>query len=87
MARYGLLECGVNYKGSLKEMCDTCCCIDDEKHRLNMCIKWKDNNLFESNSKVDYDLVYSDNLEAIRTIATHINKIWNTRTACGTMHI
>ena len=87
MARYGRLVCGVNFKGTLKEICDTCCSIDNEKHRLNICLKWNDMNLSESESKANFDLVYSDSLEDIRTMETHINKVWNTRTACGTMQI
>ena len=85
MARYGQLECGVNFKGTLKEICNTCHSIDNEKHRLNTCLKWKDMNLSEFESKANYDLAYSDSLEHIRTIVSHINKVWNTRTACGTM--
>ena len=87
MARYGLLECGKNFKGTLSENCSTCCCVDDEGHRMNMCVKWKKVNLFDSISKINFDLVYSDTLEDIRTVTTHITKIWNTCTACGTMLI
>ena len=87
MARYGLLECGTNFKGTLRETCETCCCIDDEKHRLNMCKKWKDLNLSESSTRVNYDLVYSNNLEEIRTVTTPITVLWDTRTSCGRMRI
>ena len=87
MARYGLLECGKNFKGTLREICDTCCCIDDEKHRLNLCVRWKDVNLFDSATKLNYDLIYSNVIVDIRTVMTQINKIWDTRNTCGTMQI
>ena len=40
-ARYGMLECGKNHKGTLSLMCTTCNIIDDENHRLNVCPKWQ----------------------------------------------
>ena len=85
MARYGLLECGKNFKGTIREICETCCCLDDEAHRLNMCVKWKDTNLFESTSKLNYDLIYSNILDEIRSVMTQINKIWDTRNTCSKM--
>ena len=42
IARYGLLECGRNYKGTINEICDQCCTKDDENHRLNHCPKSHD---------------------------------------------
>ena len=36
IARFGMLECGHNFKGTLKETCDQCHCLDDETHRLNL---------------------------------------------------
>ena len=39
MARYGVLECGKNYKGTMRETCDSCNSIDDENHRINFCSK------------------------------------------------
>ena len=80
MARYGVLECGKNYKGTMREICDTCNCIDDENHRLNYCIKWRNMNLYESTEKL-----YSDSLVDIRHITDMIEKVWNTHTANGSM--
>ena len=48
MARYGLLECGKNFKGTLNVNCDTCNCLDDEDHRINFCIKLKEVNLYDT---------------------------------------
>ena len=85
MARYGVLECGKNYKGTMRETCDTCNCIDDENHRLNHCIKWKSVNLHESKEKLDFTQLYSNLLVDIRNVTNVIEKAWNTHTANGSM--
>ena len=85
MARYGVLECGKNYKGTMREICDTCNCNDDENHRLNHCTKWKSVNLHESKEKLDYTQLYSNSLVDIRHVTNVIEKIWNTHTANGSM--
>ena len=85
MTRYGSLECGKNFKGTLTLNCDICNCLDDETHRINLCPKWKDVNLFYSDTKLDFSQVYSNTLTEIRTITAQIIKIWNTNNACGTI--
>ena len=47
IARYRMLECGQNLKGSMKETCTACGEIDNEDHRLNYCKKYKDVNLYD----------------------------------------
>ena len=37
IARFGKLQCGKNFKGSMTPICDSCKCRDDEEHRVNMC--------------------------------------------------
>ena len=37
IARFRMLKYGVNFKGSLKEICNHCKIVDDENHRLNYC--------------------------------------------------
>ena len=32
IVRYGMLECGRNYKGTIQQICKTCNVIDDEEH-------------------------------------------------------
>ena len=85
IARYGVLECGKNYKGTQKEICDQCNCTDNESHRLNFCIKFKSTNLYECNKKLNYDEIYSDNIADIRSVTAIIEKIWNTNTASGSI--
>ena len=43
-ARFGMLQCGKNFKGTMQEMCNECQKIDDEDHRLNHCPKYQENN-------------------------------------------
>ena len=40
MMRFGMLECGSNFKGSLGEKCSDCQVTDDVNHRIYFCKKW-----------------------------------------------
>ena len=80
-----MLECGNNYKGTMKQICETCNCVDDESHRLNVCIKWRGKNLFDSNEKIDFNDIYSNDANVLRNIIPHIQKLWNMKNAHGTM--
>ena len=42
--------------------------------------KWKHLNLFNCTEKVMFDDVYSDNLDDVRNVVLHIEKVWDTRT-------
>ena len=83
IARYGMLDCGNNFKGSSKGICITCNKIDDEDHRLNECPKWTDS---ETNEKINFDLIYSTDIEEIYPVLTRVNQLWNTRYAHGSMN-
>ena len=85
IARYGMLECGKNFKGSFKQMCEPCNEIDDENHRINHCIKLKGTNLYDSSVKVNFDLIHCDDIDVLRGIMPLIETIWNTKTAHGTI--
>ena len=85
IARFGMLECGKNFKGTMSLDCKTCKKIDDENHRLNHCKKIREINLYDSAHKVDFQDVYSNNLTTIKTIISHIDRLWNTRNSHGTM--
>ena len=37
MSRFGMLECGMNFKGTLGNHCEVRDNVDDEEHRLNHC--------------------------------------------------
>ena len=85
IARFGMLECGANYKGKYPEICTLCNRRDDENHRLNECPKFETTNFFNSDEKVDFHSLYSDNVDAILKILPSLSCIWNTKNAHGTV--
>ena len=85
IARYGMLECGQNFKGTLKENCDQCDTIDNEDHRLNHCIKLREMNFHDADDKVKFDDIYSNDAYVLKNVILAIEKVWNTRNAHGTM--
>ena len=87
MARYGMLECGKNYGNSIDKNCNTCNCLDDENHRLNMCVRWKRCNLYENSTKVDFNKINSNEICVLKEIIPVLEKVWNTKHGHGTMNI
>ena len=85
-ARYRMLECGQNFKGTISEKCDLCDALDDENHRLNYCSKYRDTNFFDDTEKADFNAIYSNNVEILREIIPKIERVWNLRTAHGIMN-
>ena len=84
IARYGMLECGTNFKGTHTATCVSCNKIDNEHHRMNECPRWKD--LSEETEMMNFDLIYSNCIDSIRPVIDRIMKTWNTKCAHGTMH-
>ena len=80
-----MLECGKNFKGTLSETCNRCNVLDDENHRLNVCPKFKQVNRCDHNDKVIFNNVYSNDISVIRSIIPEIDRVWNVKTAHGTM--
>ena len=87
IARFRMLDCGRNFKGTKPEICNTCNCVDDENHRLNHCVKFRETNLYDSTEKVDFQNVYSNDIAVLQDIIPIIQKVWNTKTAHGTMNV
>ena len=86
IARFGMLECGKNFKGTLSEMCSVCCSvIDDEEHRLNVCPKYNQLNYCNNADPVKFDTIFSDNIDDIKLIISRIATIWNIKTGHGSM--
>ena len=85
IARFGMLECGRNFKGSHKEICSMCNTLDDENHRMNYCRKFRNINNFDRAEKVEFTEVYSDNVTTLMSVISSIERVWNTQTAHGTM--
>ena len=86
IARYGMLECGKNFRGTLTERCITCNTIDNEEHRLNECTKYSHNNYVDTNEKIPFKTIYTTNVESIRTLIHRIDTVWNVSSGHGTMH-
>ena len=86
IARFGMLECGKNFKGSLKEVCRYCNELDDENHRLNYCVKFQDTNLYDCDDKVNFYDIYSSDIQVIKNVISYIEKVWNVKTAHGSIH-
>ena len=87
MARYGMLQCGKNYGGSMQNLCPDCNCLDDENHRLNFCPKWSENNQINTCDKVSFEFIYSNDENVLKTIIPVIEKLWNTKTGHGKMNV
>ena len=86
IARYGMLECGKNFKGTMSLTCDRCNCLDDEEHRLNSCLKFNCFNFCNEPDQLSFDTVYSSNIGDIKSILNRIKKVWNVKTGHGSMN-
>ena len=79
IARFGMLECGSNYKGSMNTFCKKCKVTDDENHRLNECPVYK-----VSPNRVNFNDIYSCDPNLLTHVVKQIERLWNTKTAHGT---
>lgn len=78
MARFGMLACKNNYRHQYgSQMCEVCKTVDDEQHRINMCVIWRTVNRYDSNDKVDFADVYRDECDILFDISTVILSVWN----------
>jgi hypothetical protein len=59
-------------------MCPKCECVDDESHRINFCEMWKVTNLFDSEEKVNFDDVFSNEIRHVICIVKIILRNWKT---------
>ena len=85
IARFRMLECGANFRGTMREVCPTCKVKDDEDHRINTCIKYRDINQYDCKDKIPFEMIYSKEPTEIKSIIKTIESIWNTQNARGTM--
>ena len=78
MGRYGMLQCAANFSmGYGGKNCRQCGVIDDEQHRINNCEVWKDVNLFTSNEKINFKLLYSEDERESLPIVEKILEMWD----------
>ena len=71
-ARYGMLECGNNFKGTQREICQEYDVLDDETHRLNYCTLYRDLNNCDYATKIDYQSIYSNDPIELKEIVPKI---------------
>ena len=86
IARFGMLECGKNFKGTIRENCTKCEIFDDENHRLNHCPMYSSVNLFDSQLKANFNDVFSSDMNTVKSIIKHIEKVWDVTNAHGNIY-
>ena len=86
IARFHMLECGTNLKGTMREVCNVCSVTDNENHRLNHCKKFKTTNRYLNREKINFDDIYSCDINVVKRAIKAIEQVWNTKSAHGTMH-
>ena len=74
-ARFGMLECGHNYKGTLSSECVICKCLDDEEHRMNHCRKLAEVNYHNQAEKVNFDTIYTNDVDTLKIIVERISRV------------
>ena len=85
LARHGMLECGTNYKGTMPKNCKSCLIKDDENHRLNECTSFNETNWANSNEKIDFDTIYSNDNATLTCIIERLESVWEFQYANGRM--
>ena len=63
--------------GSGIKSCNECGVNDDESHRINDCQKYRAINKFDHLVKVDFESIYSDELENLMPIVETILSLWD----------
>ena len=86
-ARFGMLECGRNFKGTKDKQCVKCGVLDDETHRLNHCTLYEQINFCSSVEKVDFRDTYSTDICMLRAVIPKIQQVWNIKSANGSMNV
>ena len=76
---HGMLECGIDYKGTMTQICRSCEVTDDENHRLNECINFSETNRANDPLKSNFEHVYSINDNTLKAIMNVIQNVWELR--------
>ena len=77
MARYGMLKCKNNFRsGSSNSLCSECQMIDDETHRMNVCVNLRDINWLDKDEKINFEDIYSEDEETLKKMSENIQKVW-----------
>ena len=84
LARSGMLECGKNFKGTMRESCLECNKLDDEEHRMNYCGKWEATNNI-GKTTIDFTNIYSSDDIVLDGVISAIECVWELKYANGRM--
>ena len=77
MSMFGMLDCAANFKhGYGGGICKQCNVVDDETHRINSCIKFRERNLFYSRHKYDFQSIFSDDGDCVDRTVEVVNYLW-----------
>ena len=78
MGRYGMLQCAQNFSnGYGSKLCSKCKVVDDESHRINWCDRWRSINLCDSETKLNYSDIFSDDIKKCMKVVETIISIWD----------
>ena len=86
IARFGMLECGKNFKGTMNEICLNCNTRDTEEHRLNECSNYLNVNYVDHDENIPFSSIYSEDLTILKPIMKRIGTVWNLKTGNGSMN-
>ena len=82
-----MLSCLANYKSRQGgKLCAECTVLDDENHRINHCMRWQNVNLCNSNVKVNFEDIYSDDVDKCLTVVENILLVWDLSNGKNDMH-
>ena len=78
MSMFHMLNCAANFKNRYNVInCDKCEVLDDENHRINYCILFKEINLYPSPLKIDFRFIYSDDEKAVERVLETVCALWD----------
>ena len=73
-----MLDCRANFSnGYGGKMCDLCCIHDDEKHRMNECVKFRSVNRCDDQLKISFDDIYYEDMERVKPVIDSILTMWD----------
>ena len=80
-----MLDCGANFQNDRSILCTTCKTRDNEDHRLNHCIKYRATNNYDCSQKINFDDVFSTDIDVLKKIIASKGRVWNVKNAHGSM--
>ena len=73
-----MLYCQANYSaGTGNKNCSVCRVLDNESHRINDCVVFRSTNLYDSKNKIDFNRIYTDDMQSILDVISIVLKIWD----------